>query len=330
MTESIYDKLAEKILCKGSRLVPQLFKMIADEKEAEILVALPGTPAELKTKLGRDEQEIAQSLEDLFRKGVVFRSKKPDGIKYRMCREIGQFHDASILWPHASRAFYDLWQKYMEEEWPAYSKFVEKVFPRPFTRIIPIEKTVSTKNQVLAFESVKEIIAKTHRVALTKCTCRLIAHKCDKPVEVCLQVGKAADYTIERGSGKEISKEEALEITRQAEEAGLVHVTINKAGESTFICNCCECCCQVMPLLIKEGRKLCDPSRFSSRIISEKCTGCGLCVDDCLFKAITMTPEGDVAQVLADKCMGCGLCAIGCPEGAIELIQVREKEFIPA
>jgi Pyruvate/2-oxoacid:ferredoxin oxidoreductase delta subunit len=332
MAEEIYRRLAEKIFCKDSKLIPELFKMLADQVDASILLALPGTAQELEARTKVSAREIEQRLGQLFRKGVVFKSKKPEGVKYRMCRDLGQFHDASLVWPEAPPEFYELWQRYMEDEWPEYSKLVEKVLPKPFTRVIPIEKTVEARNQVLAFESVSEIIAQASRVAVTRCTCRTTAKKCDRPVHVCLQVGKAADYTLERGSGREVSKEEAMQIVAQAEAAGLVHVTVNKASEFTFICNCCECCCQVLPLLIKEGRKLCDPSRFQSKVLPEKCSGCGLCVDKCAFKAIVMvsSPAGEIAGVQADKCMGCGLCSLACPEDAIRLVQVREKEFIPA
>jgi len=332
MAEEIYHKLAEKIFCKDSKLVPELFKMLADPIDAAVLLALPGTAPELQARTGRDAREVEQRLGQLFRKGVVFKSKKPEGVKYRMCRDLGQFHDASLVWPEAPQEFYDLWQKYMDSEWPEYSRLVEKVLPKPLTRVIPVEKTVAARNQVLAFESVSEIIAKASRVAVTRCTCRTTARKCSRPIHVCLQVGRAADYTLERGSGREVSKQEAMEIVAQAEEAGLVHLTMNKASEFTFICNCCECCCQVLPLLIKEGRKLCDPSRFQSRVLPEKCSGCALCVDNCAFKAIAMvsSSSGEVAEVQAQKCMGCGLCALACPEDAIKLAQVRDKEFIPA
>jgi len=332
MGKEVYEKLAEKILCKGSKIVPELFAMITDEKEAGLLVQLPGSIAELKARLGWEEKEIESRLNQLFKKGLVFKSKKPEGIKYRLCRDLGQFHDASILWSGATQEFYDLWQKYMEEEWPAYTVFVEKFLPKPFTRVIPIEKTVPARNQILSSDSVQEIIDKTSRVALTKCTCRLIAHKCDKPVEVCLQVGKAADYTLERGTGREISKDDARRILRQAEEAGLIHVTVNKSSEFTYICNCCGDCCQVLPLLIKEGRKLCDPSRFQASVKKEDCNGCEICLERCWFKAIRMIPEGgnSIAVINSEKCMGCGLCALKCPTEAIQLIQVREKEFIPA
>jgi ferredoxin len=190
---------------------------------------------------------------------------------------------------------------------------------------------VEGRGQILAHEDVRQMIEEANRVAVTRCTCRVIAHKCDNPVEVCLQINRAADYTLERGTGRELTKAEALEIVREAEEAGLIHVTMNKAEVSHFICNCCPCCCQTFPLLISEGLPLNDPSRFRASVAPELCTGCGVCLDRCYFSAISLQAHNgaEVAVVNPDKCMGCGLCSIKCEPEAISMIEVREVSFIP-
>ncbi len=222
----------------------------------------------------------------------------------------------------------------MEDEWPNCPRMLDKGLPKPFTRAVAVGQSVSTaKQQSLDADSVEKIINTSEKIAVTKCTCRLIAHKCDKPLEVCLQVGNAAKYTIDRGSGREVSKEEALKIVQDAAEAGLVHVTMNKAHAGHFICNCCSCCCQAFPLLISENLNLCDPSRFQAEINPESCNSCETCLDRCYFNAIeeVKTDSGDsVMSIIADKCMGCGLCQITCPEDAISLKEVREIDFIPA
>ena len=176
-------------------------------------------------------------------KGLAFKKTAPEGTVYRMCRDLMQFHDASILWPEAPKEFLDLWQRYMEEEWPEFSATVEKLLPRPVARIVPVGESVGARQQILAYEDVREIIEASETIAVTNCTCRLTAGKCDKPVEICLQIGKAGEYTIDRGTGREVSKEEAMTLLRQAEEAGLIHTTMNRAEDSHFICNCCNDCC---------------------------------------------------------------------------------------
>ena len=48
----------------------------------------------------------------------------------------------------------------------------------------------------------------------------------------------------------------------------------------------------------------------------EKCTGCGICEDECPQEAITVD---DVAHVNADLCTECGVCVDECPNQAIFL-----------
>ena len=48
----------------------------------------------------------------------------------------------------------------------------------------------------------------------------------------------------------------------------------------------------------------------------ERCTGCGLCVESCLFDAIACAPERK-AVVHADRCTLCGACVKICPVSAI-------------
>lgn len=331
MSDDLYVQLTDKIFLTGSVIIPQLFKMIADEDEARLMLAMPGTAGQLAERTGRDEEEVQRSLDLLFWKGLVFKSRKPEGTIYRMTRDLVQFHDATLVWPDAPQAYLDMWQRYMDEEWATYAATITKMIPKPFARVVPVNQGVEMKNQILSRDDVEALIDETGRVAVTQCTCRRISGKCDKPVEVCLQVGKAADYTIERGSGRELSKEEAMEIIRLSEEAGLVHVTMNKSGDTHFICNCCDDCCQTFTLLISDGLNLCDPSRFAAEVDVDACNGCGDCLTRCYFGAMCLaeTEDGEVVTIDPDKCMGCGLCTVACPEEALSMRQVRDAEFIP-
>lgn len=332
MEGTIYEQMAEKIMLKGSKLIPELFAMVANNDEAELMMAMPGTPQQLAEKLDRSPETIEGMCKELYYKGTVFKSFKGESVAYKMCRDMVQFHDATILWPEASKEFLELWQRFMEEEWPEFARFYTQVLPKPFTRVISVDTAVDTgKQQILDADSVNAIVGNADCLAVTKCTCRLIANKCDQPSEVCIQVNNSARYALDRGTGRELTKEEALAILRQCEDSGLVHVAMNKAQSGHFICNCCGCCCQTFPLLISEGLELCDPSRFSAEIDPELCTACGTCQDRCYFNALEDVPLGDatVTRVIAEKCMGCGLCQSTCPSEAISMKEVRSVDFIP-
>ncbi len=323
-----YLELANRIGLGQSERIPRLFQMIADAGEAEILFTLPGDSPTVAEKLGRPVEEVAAALKNLFTKGLVFPSGKTDPPTYRMCRDFVQFHDATILWPQAPRAFLDLWQEFMEVEWPQIAQKINEIVPRPFTRVIPVGVPVPAPTHVLAFEDVKEIIDSAKTLAVTKCTCRLTAHKCDKELEACLQINRAAEYSLTRGTGRRLNKEEALDLVRRCEEEGLIHVVMNKTNVDHFICNCCSCCCQTMPILIEHGIKVVDPSRFTAQVDADLCTACETCVDRCFFGAITVGDE-ETAKVDAARCLGCGLCQVACPTEAIAMKEVRGRDFVP-
>lgn len=332
MSSDLYEQLATRILCQGSQLVPELFKMVANEEEAAIMLATPGTAAELAEKCGCSVEEIEAKLEALFHRGVIFKSRKPDAVQYRMSREVAQFHDGSILWPEAPQEFLDLWKRYTEEELPDYTKMIAELLPKPITRVIMVQQPVDARSRILAYEDVENIVSNADKVAVVKCTCRLIDGKCGKPLDVCLQVGKGADYALERGTGRQVTRDEAMDIIRECEEAGLIHVVTNRSGDSPFICNCCEDCCVAFGIAIKFGYSLCDPSRFRAVVDEEKCSGCATCADRCFFGAIEMVDDdaGEHSSVIAEKCMGCGLCTVTCPEEAMSMVEAREDSFIPS
>ncbi len=115
---SLYQELASRIGLGDSTIIPRLFEMLADETDAKILLSLPGTIPEVQAKMGLNQEEAEKRMKDLFLKGLVFPSHKTTPTTYRMGRDFVQFHDATILWKDATVEFLDLWQEFMEKEWP--------------------------------------------------------------------------------------------------------------------------------------------------------------------------------------------------------------------
>ena len=65
------------------------------------------------------------------------------------------------------------------------------------------------------------------------------------------------------------------------------------------------------------------------KIDESLCTGCGLCVNVCPVRAITLS---DAAHIDNDLCTGCGACANVCKKGAIFEVPdeiVQENVSVP-
>ena len=56
---------------------------------------------------------------------------------------------------------------------------------------------------------------------------------------------------------------------------------------------------------------------MAAKIDSEKCTGCGVCVDVCPLEAISL--NDGIAVIDEDTCTECSLCVNECPNDAIDL-----------
>ncbi|MCX7955028.1 MAG: 4Fe-4S binding protein [Bacteroidales bacterium] len=62
------------------------------------------------------------------------------------------------------------------------------------------------------------------------------------------------------------------------------------------------------------------------KINEEKCTGCGLCANDCPEGAIQII-DGKARLISETLCDGLGACISSCPEGAIEIKEIEAKPY---
>jgi Pyruvate/2-oxoacid:ferredoxin oxidoreductase delta subunit len=327
---SLYQEFSKMLGAPESKILPRILQKIADEREIRVLLAAfpAATVSELAGKTGIAPEVIQVMVEDLFLKGLIFLSKKEGEPRYYRVKTVPQFHDSSVLWKGASPEFLRLWKDYTDQEWPDFGRVIEAFLPKPAIRVIPVGATIESKARVLAMEDVREIVQQARNLAVAPCTCRVVDGKCGKPVEVCIQVNRAADYALQRGTGRAISKEEAIRILHLAEKEGLVHIVDNRQKVDHIICNCCRDCC--INWRLPNRHKLVAPSRFQAVISLEECIGCQGCLDRCIFDAIRMEGDEPKAQVLPEKCVGCGVCTITCPTEAITMKEVRPPEVIPA
>jgi formate hydrogenlyase subunit 6/NADH:ubiquinone oxidoreductase subunit I/predicted transcriptional regulator len=329
--KTMNEQLAEQVGAGDSKIIAAIFGTLTDESEAKVLLAAapPATVEEISEKTGIPVRDVERMIDPLFRKGLLFKSKKKDGTRYYRVRHLLQMHDSTAVAIDPSREMLDLWKQYMVEEWADFSRKFEEKLPSSVMRVIPVNVSVGLNTQILAYDDVKNLIDGAKNLAVTKCSCRAIDGACGKDLDVCIQIDRAADYAIERGTGRQISKEETIELLKKCEEEGLVHVAENKKALGHVICNCCNDCCINWPSVRPEMGTFVAPSRYKAWVEPEECIGCDLCLERCYFNALSMEEDRELAVVDAENCMGCGLCQVVCPTDAILMQEARPEEFVP-
>lgn len=174
-----------------------------------------------------------------------------------------------------------------------------------------------TLDEVVPLNQMIERIEKDERqIYLSPCDCRALAGDCDKPILTCLSYRTAPGSYASRGISKAISKEEAVQVVREADKAGLMH-TANPYGG---ICNCCSDCCY----LFRAQREISSEGqwpivRYHTVLDEHKCILCGKCIKRCPFMLFSFGADGLVFE--SEACVGCGLCVNTCPANALELVE---------
>lgn len=66
---------------------------------------------------------------------------------------------------------------------------------------------------------------------------------------------------------------------------------------------------------------ICKKDKFKGKV-DDSCIACGLCVDMCLMKSISL--DDLRAEINSDSCCGCLICEEGCPTKSIRVLEVDE------
>lgn len=162
-------------------------------------------------------------------------------------------------------------------------------------RVIPIESAIEADTRRASYEEIADLLNKHNAFSVTDCACRtsmrVIGEGCGHTIEdMCIQLGPAAEYYIRTGRGREITREEAISICRQAEKEGLVHQIPNLSGpgKALAICNCCGCSC----FGLRNANLFRNPdfsrSNYVAQVDRDKCVACGECVENCQVNALTL------------------------------------------
>ena len=231
------------------------------------------TMEQLRQSSNLPEQKIEQLATSLARKGLLFNQPSSSGVMvYRllplMLVGLMEYKFMGELKGDENEKYLaELFQRLMDEVRDQIQQNYDQLVPMlqsapPVDRTVPARTTEDGKTIkiislnkdvevpeefILPSQSVEEIIDKFDEVAVGYCFCRqrrkVLGDPChtDAPVQNCFTFGKSARHTSAQGFARMITKEEARNIMKEAEEAGLVHKAFHPNSKvsrpETSICN---------------------------------------------------------------------------------------------
>ena len=164
-----------------------------------------------------------------------------------------------------------------------------------FMRVMPVMSAIENNSRTASYDEISTLIDKAEIISVGPCSCRrarrLMGEGCGHLEEdMCMYLNENARTYIKTGAHREVSKEEAYQILKRAEDNGLVH-EINQAPgfeDASAICNCCGCSC--FALRIGEYFRKPDSlrSNFVAKVDKQNCVACGQCVENCQMNALKL------------------------------------------
>lgn len=309
--KKITDRIPQKLgLKKITRNDPEYWGLagVLSDEEAELALKLgvrkPKTLPEIVKLSGMEEKKCEALLEEMSRKGLL---------EYNWENAAHKKQYVLPMYVPGCAEFFNMNAKILESN-PEMGTFFEHMSRLPLEKItpfvpeggagigmhvIPVEKAIEMENESVDLEHISYWLSKYEgKYAASPCSCRRsrLTHNegcADDPEGWCIAIGDMADYVVEtQKDGRYISKEEALEIFRQAEENGFVHQITNIDGKDKIfaICNC--------------NVNVCYALRTSQ-----------------LFNTPNMSRSAYIAKVEKQNCVACGKCVEACPAGAVKLGQ---------
>ena len=282
-----------------------LATLLTDE-QAEVALKMkrrvPRTLDDMVRLTGMERDHVEKIMEDMSRLGVV---------EYNWENEKHEKQYVLPMFVPGSAEFTNMNAKLLEEH-PEMGRFFERMSFLPLTKItpmvppggagigmhvIPVEKAIEMENTSIPIEHISHWLDKYDgKYAKSPCSCRRSRKTFDEgcgddPEGWCIAVGDMADYVVETEKGGEyITREEALEIFKQAEENGFVHQITNIDGENKIfaICNCNVNDCYALRTSQLFNTPNMSRSAYVAHVEKEKCVACGRCVEYCPAGAVTL------------------------------------------
>ena len=347
--QDLYIRLAAHLehLTMGypySEELVDLLKEMFSPDEAQVALAIPNDLAPLKVvslekiaaRVDLPLSAVAEALESMAARNILFTAPIPDGSKGYALLQVGYGMPQTFFWGGKQ----DQTAKRMAKLVVNYFRIpiTQKVYggvPTKSYKYSPATMSVEIPMQgVMRSEQIGPIVDEAAKIAVAHCPCRMSAKilgrtDCPHSLEVCMKYDDLAEFVIDKGLARKISKDEAHHILAASEKEGLVHMVDNAQGQIKHTCNCCGHYCWNVGIIRR--RKIPRDQLMAVYFIREteleECIGCGACAEICPVEAVKMIE--DKPRVDHNWCIGCGVCAVQCPAGVISIKRRLENHGPP-
>lgn len=322
----VLDTLPNGFPATKSGIEMRILEKIFTPEEADLFCDLKlsfETAEQVAARIGRPLEGLREKLTSMWQRGEISAFVSGDVAMFKMMPWVVGIYEFQLK--RMDREFAKMCEQYSMIWGSHFLKHGPQIM-----QVVPVERLIPVRQEALTYHQVSNLIEQSQSFMVNECICKkqrgLLDHPCTKPTEVCLAMAPLPGLLDNHPwGGRVITKEEAYEVLRAAEEAGLVHLIGNVEHGHHFICNCCGCCCGILQAVKRFPSSV--NSHYYARIDPDTCTACGVCASErCQVDAIE--DAGDFYTVIKDKCIGCGLCATTCPAEAIELIAKAPGERI--
>jgi electron transport complex protein RnfB len=337
MDENLYRRLAERLdaIPNGfpsteSGVELRLLEKIFAPEEAALAAVMRLTrerAADIASRAGVDPKEAYRTLKTMARKGQILASKGEGELVFRLMPFVVGIYEEQLL--RLDEEMATLFEHYYQETGGGGA--LMSAAP-PGHRVIPVEQAIPFEPEIYPYERASEMLEGAKSWGVRDCICRvqqrLVGKGCDHPVEVCLVFAPVEAAFDHSDVTRAITKEEALRILQETEDAGLIHSTANYREGHYYICNCCTCCCGFLRSVAEFGVPTAIAhSDFRATVDDDECVGCGDCVERCQFGALSVIDE--VCVVDCSRCVGCGQCSTVCATEALQMERRPDSEIMP-
>lgn len=325
-TDDVYKQLARLLdtIPNGfpatkSGVELKLLSRLFTPEQAALALQLRLVPESVEQIAGRTDEDpemVKARLEAMVERGLIRVKERQGRVSYGLIPFVVGIYEEQLV--HLDEELARLFEEYYQQ---AFHELLT-VKP-PMQRVIPVEQSVSVDIEVMPYERASAMLGGARSWGVLDCICRtqkrLLGQPCKHPVNVCMIFSRRPNVFDGSHGIRPVTREEALAVLRQAEEAGLVHTVGNTQREVYYICNCCTCSCAILRGVAEYGLlSAIAPSGFQARVDERLCPGCELCVERCQFGALSIA-DG-VCKVDERRCFGCGLCVEACEDGALSLV----------